>query len=174
MPNLKVRRPSKIFCREHATVADTLGRHAAVKSEVSPQGQWLAQRRDKHESRTCNIKMKNEGLKIRVQSVKSRRPSTGRIVETVLRGHVYELRADDAIVDMESSHGPERRLIDASQLRRAGVTHEGQPFVIRIREFRRGNSNWWTTDISPEIPSGSFVSALLRPTGDFARFARLG
>jgi hypothetical protein len=77
-------------------------------------------------------------------------------------------------VEIQTPQGPERRLIDALQLRRAGIIHEGQPFVLRIREYRRGTSQWWDTKLRPAIAAAQFVPRMLRPAGDFARFARLG
>lgn len=77
--------------------------------------------------------------------------------EVVIEGHVFEFRDDYAVVDLETAAGPERRIIDSSMLRTKGIQHEGQPFELRIQEYRFGGNQRWKTVLNPLIPSSKFA-----------------
>ena len=162
-------------CDRHELFATRLALQASTGPELLRPQDWLAGqgvvRLPERPSKSSALRKAapRSWQKMNIRQLRTQ------MTESAIVGHVYELRGPDAVVEMQTTGGgSERRLIDARQLRQAGILYEGQPFVLRIREYRRGNSHWWETKLRAAVSASRFAPMSLRPRDDFARFARLG
>jgi hypothetical protein len=92
------------------------------------------------------------------------------LTEHSIRGSVYEFRHNEAVVEFNIGSRMERRTIAAQRLKSAGVTIEGQPFELIIRERSHGNPQQWETEIRPLLPADEIAYRPIRPAEDFHKF----
>ena len=91
--------------------------------------------------------------------------------EVTIEGVVHEIDGETARVILDVDGNYEQRLMDSEKLYEIGVTHEGQSFYLRGREYTDGSKEIY---VEPCGDPTKVTIVNIRPDLDLSKLKRLG